>query len=201
LSDSSYCVEGKDIPYDKYRAASLMRLTPGQAILDPSLTAEERMLVALSTVDHAKATGKIANTFSTLNPAHLKMHLIKQALNYFIPKIGGIPEGFQPQHDVGKITKRIAERVIRLAEKVGSNLEGKKWEVNPLQNFIDLTRTGSNILIYIGEHDPHYLRWEMILFWNIWSEMEKMRQEDPEGFNIFEILANAIPIEEEGEKK
>lgn len=197
MVDAIYRVDGRDLIYDKDRAAALMRLSPEDAINDPSLTPEERKIVGLFALEHVKRTGAVVRTFSHLNPAHLKMHLIKQSLNYFIPKIGGLPAGFKLRYDVSKVTQRVADRTIKLAEKVGECFEGKKWAVNPLNNFINLTKAGSEILIYIGEHDPHYLRWNMILMWNVWYEMDKMRREDPKGFNMFEILARAIPVGED----
>jgi hypothetical protein len=172
-----------------------MRVTPKQAVQDPALTQEEREIVALDMIHRAKSSGRLPPVFSQLNPAHLKLHLLKQALNYFIPRIGGISEIPQPHHDVGRMVQRISNRVSWLAEKVGENLEGKRWEVNPLTNLINLTKAGSNILIYIAEHDPHYLRWSMVLMWNVWREMEELRRMDPKGFAMFESLAKAIPSE------
>ena len=189
-------------PYNGERVKRIMQLTPKDAIQDPGLSKDEREIVALHTLNAVKEQERqgrqgVLNAFSMLNPAHLKMHLAKQAVNYFLPRTAGVLPDVKPTHDVNKLLDRVADRITTLADKAGVSIDGVHWDQNVLSNFINDTKAGSKILIFIGEHDPHYLRWSMILTWYIWDEMEKMRREDPQGFNMFQILANALPREDE----
>ncbi len=90
------------------------------------------------------------------NPKHLKMHMMKQALNYTVGMTKGLLPETKPTFPITQILDKTFANAITMSESLGD------WHDD--KNFPRFVETLRRLLIFIAEEDGYYRGWlEMFL--------------------------------------
>lgn len=101
----------------------------------------------------------------------LKMHLLKQAINYVAPRILRLSKGVNAETPQSKLILRVWDRIEAVVKK---EVETGCWDDKNFRNLLDATKEA---LIFLCEKDKYYKRWLGLLMMFIAEEVSKAKEE------------------------
>lgn len=104
----------------------------------------------------------------------IKIHLLKQGINWAVPTIGRVVDKRKPTLPVTRLLEKIFSRLYEALEK--ETVEGgplREGGGDLGKNFMSLVKTAHKVLTYICEEDCYYEIWMGFTLAVIYEEMQK----------------------------